>query len=305
MFKCLKIAALAFLAIASVSLVACSDDNNDGPDPTPDPVVKHQDPNPKSVYPLGVPKSIGRDKIITNSNGWVTSITSTYLTMIFDYTGSTFPTETTKSNYSDSYLRPKTYDATMAMEWVDMFDATYYMKLNEQGYVEYAYEEYLSKTGSEVVVSEWWFKYNDAGQVEEIRRINSHKNEYYYTLTYNSDGDVTTIYSPGYQETTLLYVDVKNPKPIDNKGGIIFVIDCYDIDEDFGSLNYIAMAGLMGKGTAHLPTSTTTYSEYFNKHSWYTHVWTLDASNIPTSYASWMSYEDKGDFYGGEKPIVW
>lgn len=96
MIKSFKIAALALFVFSSVGFVACSDDN-DGPDPTPDSVVSKQDPNPASVFPYGIPKSIGIFKLMTNNKGWVTLIKSEDLTVLFDYTGSTGSTEATKS----------------------------------------------------------------------------------------------------------------------------------------------------------------------------------------------------------------
>lgn len=300
MIKSFKIAALVLFVFASMGFVACSDDN-DGPDPTPDSVVSKQDPNPASVFPYGIPKSIGIFKLMTNNKGWVTLIKSEDLTVLFDYTGSTEATKSTKSTETSSSSIPKTYDMMMLMDDYNN-NAKYYITLNKQGYVEYAYEELEGAFFDEMEITEWYFKYNNAGQLTEFTESTKGYEDNVTILSYNSAGDLTTIIDTLWDSNKeISYTDEKTPTPIPNKSGIILLENCYRISTQYSSLNYMAMAGLLGKSSTHLPIVLISGGGNYTQRN----NWTLDASDMPISFYYDYKGRDIGSGMSSDMLIEW
>lgn len=82
--------------------------------------------------------------------------------------------------------------------------------------------------------------------------------------------------------TTTTYTNGTITSPIVNKSGIMLYDDCFRIDMDEMAPAYFA--GLLGKGTAHLPLKTIEVSG--DETYEYTFGWTFDSNNMPTSCTS-------------------
>lgn len=272
MNKLIKLASLGFAALA-VSMSSCSDDDNNGL------TVPTDNVNPDKVFTQGVPDQVGNMAISTNSKGLVTKIVKyesgvAYKTITFDYTPSA----------SRAVSIPSSYDMTMNVEWDgDPDGVDFYIRLNSQGYIEYAYEVDADKDYDDTA-EEWWFKYNAQGQLIEMKRTEG-DNEV-TTINYNADGDITTVTmkdDDGPQmTTTFAYTDATHTTPILNKGGIMLYDDSFRIDMDEMAPAYYA--GLLGKATKNLPLSAREVSDGYTDN--YTFSWKLNSNGLPDSFTS-------------------
>ena len=161
MNKFFKFIPVAVCAMAGLSFASCSDDD--------EPTDGGSDNN--IVFSNGVPKEVGDMKISTNAAGQVVKITEDDMTVVFDYVGAT----------SKAVEIPTDYDMTMKVSWGDSDKgATFYIKRNAQGFIEYAYEvEHSSDwvNGEDVwfdKANEWWFTYNANGQMATMKQPRSH-----------------------------------------------------------------------------------------------------------------------------------
>lgn len=125
---------------------------------------------------------------------------------------------------------------------------------------------------------DWQFEYDADGRLTNI----NHVGEDNYKLTY-TNGDITTIVEiqdnvDGQTNDTLTisYTSSKVPTPLENKGCLMFYDETFRIDMDEMAIAYYA--GLLGKGTAHLPIS---YKGYDNSEA--DNEWTLNKDGYPTS----------------------
>ena len=268
MIKDFKSVFVAMLAMTCVCFASCSDDNDE---PTPD--VNTGKANPTTVFTQGVPSTVGDLVITKNADGLVTKIVDGETVYTFDYTGAKAKSRAT---------RPTDYDMTMnvVMEY-DESDVEFFIKLNAQGYIEYAYEECESEYDG-FQVDEWWFKYNAAGQLIEMKRTEG-DNEV-TTITYNADGDITKVSlkddEGGQFEAMIAYTDEKNTSKIINKGCIMLFDQSLCIDMDEMAPAYYA--GLLGKCTKHLPLSVKEIDEQYAYN--YSFVWELDANDMPVKF---------------------
>lgn len=271
MIKDFKSVFVAMLAMTCVCFASCSDDNDE---PTPD--VNTGKANPTTVFTQGVPSTVGDLVITKNADGLVTKIVDGETVYTFDYTGAKAKSRAT---------RPTDYDMTMNVEWGDDENGVdFFIKLNAQGYIEYAYEEDESEYDG-LQVDEWWFKYNAAGQLIEMKRTEG-DNEV-TTITYNADGDITKVSvkddeDGNKMETTISYTDATHKNAIVNKSGIMLYDDSFRIDMDEMAPAYYA--GLLGKCTKHLPLSVKEIDEQYAYN--YSFVWELDANDMPVKFTS-------------------
>ncbi|MDO4319419.1 MAG: DUF4595 domain-containing protein, partial [Bacteroidales bacterium] len=219
------------------------------------------------------------DPIVANSKGQVTEIKEDGEVIAkFNYDG-------TKSRAS----RPENYDMTMTTDGGDIF----YIQLNEKGFIEYAFEEENNDTPSS---DEWWFKYNDNGQMVEMKRTEG-DNEV-TSIKYNADGDIVEVrvkddIDGEKHVTTVGYTDATHATAIVNKSGMMLFDDSFRIDMDEMAPAYFA--GLLGKGTVHLPLSavekTTIKSSNYTDKSDYTFQWILSSSDMPVKFISTQTYD--------------
>lgn len=271
MKQLIKLTSIGFVAFALIATSACSDDKDE-------PTVTTE-ANAKNVFTQGIPTQVGDMTIVANSKGQVTEIKEDGEVIAkFNYDG-------TKSRAT----RPTEYDMTMTTEDCDIF----YINLNKDGFIEYAFEEENNDKPSS---DEWWFKYNDKGQMVEMKRTEG-DNEV-TTIRYNADGDIVEVrvkddIDGEKHVTTVAYTDATHATPINNKSGIMLYDDSFRIDMDEMAPAYFA--GLLGKGTAHLPLSavekTTIKSENYTDISNYTFQWILNSSEMPTKFISTLIYE--------------
>lgn len=285
-----KLTKLMFVGFAAFSLVmtSCSDDK-DEPNPGEETIGKV---NPATVFSNGLPFQVGDYVITKNSDGLVTKIVDGEEVTTFDYAP-------VKSK-SRAASRPAECDMTMNVEWGNDKDGVdFYIKLNAQGYIEYAFEEDENEYDG-ITYNEWWFKYNDKGQLVEMKRTEG-DNEV-TTINYNATGDITSISlrddEDGQKMTaTVGYIDATYTSPIPNKSGIMLYDDSFRIDMDEMAPAYYA--GLLGKGTTHLPLTNkeVSYGETYD----YSFVWEFNANNMPTKFTS--SYTDKWGSYTDE-PVI-
>ena len=265
--------AVLFAAIGCVGLTACSDDKDE---PTPNPDVTTE-ANAKNVFTQGIPTQVGDMTIVANNKGQVTEIKEDGEVIAkFNYDGT-----------NSRATRPTDYDMTMTTEDGDVF----YIKLNKDGFIEYAFEE---ENNDEPSSDEWWFKYNDNGQMVEMKRTEG-DNEV-TTIKYNADGDIVEVRVKDDVDgekhvTTVAYTDATHATPIINKSGMMLYDDSFRIDMDEMAPAYFA--GLLGKGTTHLPLSAiekTTQIDYSDTSN-YTFQWFLNPSDMPVKFISTMTYD--------------
>lgn len=287
MFKNFKSITAATLALICVGFTSCSDDDDE---PSPD--VNTGKVNPTTVFTQGVPSTVGDLVITKNADGLVTKIVDDEEVYTFDYTGAK---ANTSAKVKSRATRPTDYDMTMNVEWGGDEDGVdFFIKLNAQGYIEYAYEECESEYDG-LQVDEWWFKYNAAGQLIEMKRTEG-DNEV-TTITYNADGDITKVSvsddeDGNKMETTISYTDATHKNAIVNKSGIMLYDDSFRIDMDEMAPAYFA--GLLGKGTKHLPLSAVEKDlrpgneQYVDNYSF---AWEFNASDMPIKFtSSYTSY---------------
>lgn len=288
MNKLLKFLPIACIAAMALTISSCSDDN-DEPNPEPNPGEETVKVDPKTVFSQGVPKEVGDMVITTNADGLVTKIVvDEDEVTTFDYTGSS------KAKSRAGVTIPADYDMVMNLD-DDGDKYVFYIKLNDMGYISYAYEVEVGNAddGSDTA-EEWWFEYNANGQLTQMKRTEG-DNEV-TTMTYDANGDITTVKvkdDTGDDSTcTILYTDATHSTPITNKSGIMLYDYSLRIDMDEMAPAYFA--GLLGKGTTNLPLSA---KEVQDGTTEYTFTWTLNASQMPTKFESeaksmWGNYTD-------------
>lgn len=286
-------AVAAMLTAMSMTVVSCSDDNNDEPtpDPTPD-TPTEVTADPTNVFTQGVPSQVGDYNITLNAQGQVAKIVEDDMTVTFDYTKAGAASRA-------GINIPADYDMTMKVEWGGSPDGVmFYIQLNEQGFVKYAYEvdknEDYETGGWVEEADEWWFTYNAEGQLITMKR--SEGDNEVTTMTY-VNGDITSVkttddYSTGNDDDSfVISYTGEGQAAIENKGGIMLYDEILGIDMDEMAPAYYA--GILGKATVHLPLSavetwTNTYVDENgqtvteNYTANYKYSWTLNAAGLPT-----------------------
>lgn len=260
---------MALLVIlVSVNFTTCSDDDDDPPPTNPTGTLV----NPADVFPNGMPKSVGGMVITTNAQGLVTQIVDGDKTATF-----TYPESVTSRAM-------QTYDVKLLVKnnHGDEYDhgyTTYYINLNEKGFMTCATEEDGDKT---------WFDYNADWQVNQVRY------EEKEDLAQNETAKVTyasgNIVALDYYDTNGKPIEGEGnhfrfeygPKPIVNKGAIMLFDHCFAFD--INELQYVYYAGMMGKATKNLPIKQTEADGI----GWsFTFEWTLNPQGFPIQLCSY------------------
>lgn len=283
-------------------IISCSDDKDEPtPDPTPTPTPGEEVTvvDPAKVFTQGIPTQVGDLVITKNEKGLVMKIVDGVEVTTFSYEGAG------KSKSRDVVSIPAEYDMTFVVKSEDPDDDnetfTFYIRLNDQGFIAYAYEV-NTEDGKDPAVDEWWFKYNDNGQMVEMKR--SEGDNEVTTITYDADGDITHVSVKddidGLKDnTTISYTDATHSSPIVNKSGIMLYDYSFRIDMDEMAPAYFA--GLLGKGTRHLPLAAQ--EKYSAKDhtstSNYVFSWDLNADGMPVKFTSVQKYD-----WGDETDVI-
>ncbi len=295
--KQLKFLTFALATALTLGVASCSDDNDE---PNPNPGNENGTVNPSTVFAAGLPTQVGDAVITKNADGLVTKIVDGDQTITFDYTPA-------KSRAAVNI--PTDYDMTMNVEWGNDEDGVdFYIKLNKQGFIEYAYEVDEDKVDGDTA-EEWWFKYDVNGRMVEMKRTEG-DNEI-TTVTYNAEGDIIAVKvsdddTPnGKMQCTITYTDASYTTAIANKSGMMLYDDSFRIDMDEMAPAYFA--GLLGKGTTHLPLGATEINLREEGYKdIYAFSWTLNSNQMPTmfkaSYTSYSPWPDEPYTYE-EEPI--
>lgn len=208
----------------------------------------------------------------TNNKGQLTKIVDGSTNITFEY-GSFTPTRA--RNFT---VLMKERDSDYPNEGSDI-----YMEINKQGFVSYAYQVYL---GADNDTDEWWFEYNNDGQLTHFKRSESGED---FKITY-TNGDITKVNltedDGDYREYTIAYTNTQYKTAVANKGCVMLFDDFFQIDMD--EMGVVYFAGLLGKATKNLPMGYSekgiegenpyTYSEVYN--------WVFNANNFPTKFWS-------------------
>lgn len=143
--------------------------------------------------------------------------------------------------------------------------AVYNMDLNEKGFVRHCEVQRYSYN-SDYIQERWRmdFTYNGDDQLETIR-----EHETTTTFIYKDGDIVEEKWDSKASGNPIYYTSRDVPTPIENKGGIL----CVSLNDD--ALKYIYYAGLLGKGTRHLPVKA--YDNYYLMQF----LWKFDAEGYP------------------------
>ena len=268
MNRFLKFAPIAFCACA-VALVSCSDDDNNEPSlPDVPDVVKPVGPSADNVFTNGLPAMVDGAALTTNDKGQVIKIEDDYQTTAFEY---------------GSFSRAESFDAKMTVTYKNYDDEkiVYYLRLNEQGFITYALEEYTDSYGTETETYE--FKYDAEGRMTYVC---SSDNDETFTLTY-TDGNLTEVLEKetdgDYSTSTFIYTDSEVKAPYENKGKIM-MFDEWNVDLDNIAVAYYA--GLLGKAVKNLPLGYTKFGKEGGDEYTDTYVfhWEFNTAGFPTKF---------------------
>lgn len=256
-------------AMMSCSLTACSNDDDDDDNGGNGAAATVK---PESVFTAGMPSKINNVSITTGANGLVTNLT---------YSEDGY-SETYKFSYEPVTYKGKNFDASIECtsneSRAEESMWRFYVNLNDKGFVTYAYQEYVGESDFD----EWWFGYNNDGQLNYMKRSEGDNEE--TTITY-TDGNITkvsTVELDNPQDTpyvvSIEYTSDTHTSPIPNKGCIMLFDETFEIDMDEFAIVYYA--GMLGKPTKNLPL----YLREVSDEDYYqTYDWTLNADGLPVS----------------------
>lgn len=256
---------MGLVSLIGLSLASCSDDD-DAP-MVPESV---SEPTTENVFPEGLPSNAAGATFTTNEKGQVTKIEDGSSNITFEY---------------GSFTPSRAHNFTVLMKERDTISPNsghdIYMEINQQGFVSYAYEVYLD---GESEPDEWWFEYNNDGQLTRVKRS---ENEEEFNITY-TNGDITKVTDDEvdgndryHKEISFIYTNDEYKNVVANKGGIMLFdeIFCVQLDE----LEIAYFAGLLSKASKNLPMG---YSQKGSFSYDNTYHWILNSDNLPTKFWS-------------------
>lgn len=260
---------MGLVSLIGLSIASCSDDDDA-------PMVPENvgEPTTENVFPEGLPSNADGATFTTNEKGQVTKIEDGSSNITFEY-GSFTP-----SRAHNFTVLMKERDTISPNEGLDI-----YMEINQQGFVSYAYEVYLS--GKEA--DEWWFEYNNDGQLTRVKRS---ENEEECNITYNN-GDITKVTDDKvgsknrkHYEYTFSYTNDEYKNVVANKGCLMLFDKIFRVQLDEMEITYYA--GLLGKASKNLPMGYTEISKEGNDTYTYEKIyhWVFNADNLPTKFWS-------------------
>lgn len=232
-------------------------------------------PNVSSVFTSGMPSKINGLSVSLDSQGRVAALTDQYKTVSF--------------SYGVMSRTAETFDASMVVDYGDD-ECKFYFRLNSSGFVTNAVEEV------EEDVYYWWFDYNEAGQLNYMKR--SEGGNEVTNITYDN-GDAVSVDMVCEEDGEnyhhqISYISDAVFSPIPNKGCIMLYDETLGVDMD--EMYYAYYAGMLGKSTKHLPVvcSDSDSRTVLN--------WSLDNDGMPIRLDATFYY-DSGYSYT-EEPIL-
>ena len=267
--------------VASMALVACSDDNDtpDNPGGSNTPSV----PSVDNVFTEAAPATIDGYQFTTNDKGQVTNIKDQWEDITIEYGTFTFTRAEEK------------FQAKATFKYEGEVESVVYLQFNNQGFISYALQDYVDADDTDT----WKFGYNNAGQMTSLQRSEGGDD---FTMTY-TDGDLTKVVwkdEDGDTDViTISYTNDTHKTPVANKANVMLFDETFDIDMDEMSILYYA--GLLGKATKNLPMKlVASWSD--GDESTYTFFWEFDSNNLPTKF--WSQYNDN-DYKDSEVDFSW
>lgn len=276
---------------AGLGFVACS---NDDDTPTGNPVD-----NINEVFPNGLVSSITRETSWSGTEKFISDI-------IRDKDGRVTSMKYRGDLYQISYPTSTTVKVTTIDEYDDYDTPVPYVRtfsLGKNGFIS----DFTEREGSDVF--SFHLDYDNDGRITS--RTDSYSGNYGHgtskiKITYNDAGDIVRVdmesesVDDGREEksSSVISVEYTNSiitKPIENKGGIMFYDEWFDIDFDEDLCLYYA--GLLGKATAHLPLSIRQVEEYVyagEKDSYDSTTdmnWTVNSNGLASSVTIVDEYE--------------
>lgn len=262
--------AAALCVATACGFASCSDDDDNEP-AVPGASIEE-------VFPAGLPSQVGDNVITTNAAGQVTKVVDRTTSAVFEY---------------GSFSRANNYQVKMSVSDTDYPEDnfTIYMQLNGNGFVTYALQVYDGNNEEYT----WDFGYNNAGQLNYLRRSEGGNEDGYEVceITY-ANGDITTV--KNYEtrgngeiggdagDTQAIEYTTSSTASIENKGGIMLFDEMFGIDMDEMGVAYYA--GLLGKATKNLPL----VRKYVGDDEYYSFEWTLNANGLPTKMVGTYNY---------------
>lgn len=214
---------------------------------------------------------------IVNTNPYESYYTCTYS---FDYVPGTV-------NGEAYHILMTISDKYENSPYEDDEDETYkcYLRLGENNFVEYCYEENEDRTYSYA----WTFEYNSDDQLSRVTRTDDNAPD--VQLATYVDGDLVKVSG---RDIVIVYTSSKITNPIENTDKIMFNDDGSGFDLDELSVAYYA--GLFGMPTKHLPVA------YSDEDSSSTCVWEFSVDGKKTA-STWQWNGEEEDY---EKEVfVW
>lgn len=279
------------VASTSVVFVACSNED-DIPSGTPA-------DNVNKVFPNGIISSITRKASWGDTENFISDI-------VLDKNGHVSSIKYCKEPYEISYPSSDKVKVTTIDYYDDNDKPVYYSRtfnLGKNGYISGMTDNDSWGTFS------FSLDYDNQGRI--VTRTDTDSDSYgnsrsKTTITYNNDGDIIRVdmssesIDDGEKSTETYsaiveYTDETITKPIENKGGIMFYDEFFDIDFDEDLCLYYA--GLLGKATAHLPISIRKTSKYVSPYDEYTYEstlklsWTINNKGLASSLTLADEYE--------------
>lgn len=259
---------MGLVSLIGLSLASCSDDD-DAP-MVPESV---SEPTTENVFPEGLPSNAAGATFTTNEKGQVTKIEDGSSNITFEY---------------GSFTPSRAHNFTVLMKERDTISPNsghdIYMEINQQGFVSYAYEVYLD---GESEPDEWWFEYNNDGQLTRVKRS---ENEEEFNITY-TNGDITKVTDDKvgsknrkHKEYSFSYTNDEYKNVVANKGCLMLFDEIFRVQLDELEIAYFA--GLLGKASKNLPMGYTEISKEGDSSYTYevTYHWDFNADNLPTKF---------------------
>lgn len=266
----LKLTTLGLAGLA-LSFVSCSDDNDE--------TTVITEPTVENVFSEGLPASVDGATFTTNEKGQVTKIVDGSDEFTFEY--GTFSRATA---YTYNVL--VTFSNTRYPE--EGFEM--YLQLNPQGFVKYALQVWDDEEDG---TDEWWFEYNEDGQLTHLKRTESEDN---FQVTY-ANGDITKVVQVDEDndrsEYTFAYTNDEFKSVVVNKGNVMIFDDFFRIDMD--EMGIVYYAGLLGKSTKNLPMG---FTEKFTdgetgetENQSLSYHWEFNSDNLPTKFWDYSEWD--------------
>lgn len=270
MNKLIKLTALSLIAFMPI-LSSC--DNDDDPKPG-------QGVSIDNVFSEGLPLNVNGATFTTNENGQVTKIVDGSEVVTFEY--GTFSRNTTPFNVLMK-LRDNDYPED---------GSEIYMRLNKQGFVEYALQVYQDTVSD---IDEWRFEYNADGQLTRFQRSESGDD---FKITY-TNGNITKVVKDDedgdHSEYAIIYTNDEYETAVANKGNVMMFDDFFLVDMDEMGIAYFA--GLLGKSTKNLPMGYEPGNkEESDSLFTQTYHWVINSDSLPTKFWSGENVSDAVTF---------